>query len=125
MAIPKDHTEKLIEDFPVLFKGKTPRCGIWYGKGWDSLVRHLCDGICNVLADGEEIEVTQIKEKFGTLRFYTYPINVSDANYDLIGELTYLAAKESDSTCEKCGCPGETRDGSWIRTLCDDCAAEV
>jgi len=35
--------------------------------------------------------------------------------------LVAAAEKESSSVCESCSRPGRARDGSWIKTLCDDC----
>lgn len=60
--------------------------------------------------------VTQVKEKFGTLRFYA-PGN------DRIFRLINLAETMSAETCEDCGAYGKIREGSWIRVLCDKCAA--
>ena len=59
--------------------------------------------------------VQQVKEKFGTLRFYA-PGN--DRIYHLISLAEWLSAE----TCEDCGRYGKIREGGWIRTLCDKCA---
>jgi uncharacterized Zn finger protein (UPF0148 family) len=32
-----------------------------------------------------------------------------------------MAVSMSAITCEECGNPGRSRDGGWIRTLCDNC----
>jgi hypothetical protein len=58
--------------------------------------------------------VTQVKEKFGMLRFYA-PGN--DRIYDLID----LAERLSCVTCEVCGKYGKLRGHSWVRTLCNGC----
>lgn len=55
----------------------------------------------------------QVKEKFGTLRFYVNGGNEKAYNYIEFAEAL------SGSTCEECGAPGTTRGGGWIRTLCD------
>ena len=60
------------------------------------------------------LAVQQVKEKFGTLRYYC---NGSD-NMD---RLINLAKILSAVTCENCGKYGKIRQGGWIRTLCDDC----
>lgn len=57
----------------------------------------------------------QVKEKFGTLRYY-----MTFYNEDVEMEIS-KAEKLSSKTCESCGAPGKTRDGGWIRTLCDTC----
>ena len=63
-----------------------------------------------------QVHVDQIKEKFGTLRFYIHGGN--DAVYDYI----HLAETMSGITCEDCGSPGErSSPRGWIRTLCSVC----
>ena len=55
---------------------------------------------------------TQIKEKFGGLRFYVD--KASDNHYDYIS----FAETMSYCTCETCGAPGETYTDGWHKTLC-------
>lgn len=57
----------------------------------------------------------QIKEKFGTLRFYLD--NGTDEMYKLISEAEDL----SEETCEICSNPGELRNSGWIKVKCDNC----
>ena len=64
----------------------------------------------------EGVEIHQIKEKFGGLRFYVGP--ASDSLLNAIEDAESL----SFTICEDCGEPGKTRGGGWIRTLCDGCA---
>ena len=61
----------------------------------------------------------QVKEKFGTLRFYMTRYT------DEIRELISSAETLSSVTCEECGSPGEEKGGGWIRTLCNPCAKEL
>ena len=60
-------------------------------------------------------KASQVKEKFGGLRFYM--TCGTDEIYDLIEKAEALSYK----TCEECGQPGEEKPTSWIRTLCDGC----
>lgn len=60
----------------------------------------------------------QIKEKFGTLRVYL------DHADDRIMALMDMAERLSEVTCEQCGEPGELRTGGWLKTLCDEHAAQ-
>lgn len=60
------------------------------------------------------IEVQQIKEKFGGLRFY---YNGGDAH---IRGMETMAEVWASRTCETCGNKGERRPGGWIRTLCNE-----
>ena len=73
-----------------------------------------------VLASQREVPVfvaEQVKEKFGTLRFYFTGSREFDALVEMAEEL-------SATTCEECGAFGSLREGGWIRTLCDTHANE-
>jgi len=84
--------------------------------GWLQII-HDC--IAELIAAGWNRETTQIKEKFGGLRFY---INSgSDEIHEIISKYEDL----SYETCEVCGEVGELRkdcgwnDGLWYKTMCD------
>jgi hypothetical protein len=66
----------------------------------------------------EQVTVDQVKEKFGTLRFY---YTGGDKKID---GMVRMAESMSAVTCEKCGAPGKQTSGGWIRTLCDKHAAK-
>jgi len=69
----------------------------------------------------EQVVASQIKEKFGGLRFYYY------GGDEYIKGLEAMAESMSAVTCEECGCPGNsrsTKNKRWIRTLCDRHAEE-
>jgi hypothetical protein len=58
--------------------------------------------------------LTQVKEKFGTLRVYTC------GGDDAVERYVEFAEYFSSRVCEDCGAPGKLRTGGWLRTLCDD-----
>ena len=60
-------------------------------------------------------KASQVKEKYGGLRFYM--TCDTDEIFNLIEKAEALSLK----TCEECGQPGEEKGGGWIHTLCDDC----
>jgi len=62
---------------------------------------------------------SQVKEKFGGLRFY-----VQGATEKHWAYITF-AESMSYSTCEECGAPGETYTDGWHRTLCEAHAKEA
>lgn len=64
------------------------------------------------------IEVHQIKEKFGGLRFYY------EGGDEYVRGLVDMAESWASHTCETCGNLGKQRSGGWIRTLCDVHEAE-
>lgn len=63
-------------------------------------------------------KIEQVKEKYGTLRFYT---NFTTERIDTLIEYAELM---SACTCEKCGAPGIEYPIGWIRTLCHTHAVE-
>lgn len=65
-----------------------------------------------------QVQFTQIKEKFGTLRMYTTHID------DYIDGVISMADSMSCCTCEVCGVPGGRTKGGWITTLCRRCSKE-
>jgi hypothetical protein len=142
--------EDLYNKYPKIFRQKdlpaseTCMCwGICCGEGW----KHIIDAACSKLqklADEHNvnIEFAQVKEKFAELRLYIdiiYPDGhkLHTTTIDLIGvgsfikeernkiwkeahEITNEAERLSGETCEVCGNPGKPREGSWIKTLCDE-----
>jgi len=86
------------------------------GEGWRPLIQELIDKLDKL---PEDIYVTQIKEKFGTLRFYI--MSGSEIADGLIEEYEHKSAV----VCEVCGQTGRLRErGRWYKTLCDSCAVE-
>lgn len=61
-----------------------------------------------------KIQAVQVKEKFGTLRFYT------NCGNEYIDGLIAMAEAMSAVTCEECGKPGKVRGGGWIYVACDE-----
>jgi hypothetical protein len=62
-----------------------------------------------------QVTLDQVKEKFGTLRFYY------TGGDDYISGMVSLAESMSGVTCEDCGNPGERKGGGWVRTICTPC----
>jgi hypothetical protein len=62
-----------------------------------------------------QVTLDQVKEKFGTLRFYY------SGGDDYISGMVSLAESMSGVTCEGCGNLGERRGGGWIHTYCTPC----
>jgi hypothetical protein len=60
-----------------------------------------------------QVTLDQVKEKFGTLRFYY----TGGDNY--IDGMVRMAESMSGVICEECGAPGQRRGGGWIYTACD------
>lgn len=60
-----------------------------------------------------EVVAVQVKEKFGTLRFYT-----NGGDEYIYGAIS-MAEALSAATCETCGAPGKLRGIGWLYTACD------
>jgi hypothetical protein len=88
------------------------------GPGWYGLIDKLCIDIQKHIDDGkfEQIYASQVKEKFGSLRFY---IEYGD---DYIFDLIEEAEDISYTICEHCGSTKNVKQTKgWIKTLCEDC----
>ena len=97
--------EKLFTTFPNLYKQKclTPEetCMCWgfcCDDGWYDLIYDLSKKISQI---DPEVEVIQVKEKFGGLRFYVE--KVSKASAEEIYNLITIAENKSLTICENCG----------------------
>jgi hypothetical protein len=92
----------------LLFPGRFDDYRSWAGKlqhlGFKAFVRWPYTGFA----------VAQVKEKFGTLRFYC-------PSTGAIQTYIQLAERLSAVTCEECGRPGTANDSGWIRTQCEQC----
>ena len=60
-----------------------------------------------------QVVASQVKEKFGTLRFYY------SGGDNVIDGMVLMAESMSGVTCEECGSLGKSYGGGWITTLCD------
>ena len=113
------NTKKLYKDFQKLYRQHKlsiqESCMPWgfeCGDGWFDLIYDLSKKISKV---DQDCEATQVKEKFGTLRFYVQ--SGSDKVYSLIDK----AEKKSEKTCENCGKPGKLSTIGWYSVRCKKC----
>jgi len=111
--------EQLFKKYPKLLKKSTLNYGCENDSGWYWLINNLCNCIQRYIDQNsrvKQIEVTQIKEKFGGLRFYT---NHSET---LIEGMIWFAEALSYTICEKCGNnDAKPNSEGWIKTLCGVC----
>lgn len=84
---------------------------------WTNELREgIIDGslqLREIVPEVQQVALDQVKEKFGTLRFYY------TGGDEHISGMVRMAESMSAVTCEDCGAPGKSRNGGWIRTLCD------
>lgn len=122
----------LCERYPKIFADRhkpmteTAMCwGFECGDGWYNIIDKLCfqiqshidwvnRDVKNSDSKVSQVVASQVKEKFGTLRFY---YNGGD---DFIRGLETMAESMSAVTCEQCGKPGKLRGRGWLYTACDE-----
>ncbi len=116
-SLAQQNAEGFVEDLYSAF-------GCECNNGWYDLLDGLCSDIQRVYEDNNvpvDINVLQVKEKFGTLSFYAAvsgPENVRSRIYELIAD----AERKSKHVCEKCGKPGTLRtNNGWMSVMCDAC----
>jgi len=82
--------------------------------GWLPLVKEL---ISKLIALGWDKQLSQVKEKWGGLRFYI------NSGSDEVHALILEYENKSGHICEMCGEPGKTgkTNTGWIKTLCSNC----
>jgi hypothetical protein len=101
-----------------------PMFGFEVERGWINILGRLFDDIADIVRPtGRKLHIRQIKEKFGTLRFY-WSGPFDGQCFDRICEAVELAQFRSEATCEECGAPGALRNaGGWYAVRCDRHAA--
>ena len=121
--------DRLRQACPRLYKNDIAfECGHgWYNILHDLSVKieRILDEFSNthVVPEGEKDEFVemfaiQVKEKYGTLRFYM------SCETDKISNVIEEAEALSSQTCESCGAPAKIRGTSWMEVKCDNCFKE-
>jgi hypothetical protein len=95
------------------------------GVGWRPLIADLELKLRALVPD---YKVSQVKEKFGGLRYYANPGNVDEETSNQFYALIRAAEAKADVTCECCGRPGrltQRGEGGWYKTLCARCSRNL
>jgi hypothetical protein len=119
---------KLVEKYPKILRdhGGHPMhtCMHWgmeHGDGWYRLLDEGMARIqyfCDLCPSGVQLVADQIKEKFGTLRFYYSVTGATEIEYQILEDLINGMEGQSTRTCEVSGDHGYMcRRGGWLRTL--------
>ncbi|WP_218511956.1 hypothetical protein [Variovorax sp. dw_308] len=127
--------------FPYMFEGEA--ISMEFYDGWLPIFAQACEQIDEVLGDNKRgFYWRQVKEKFGTARFYyrmdgkrrlvvdviggaegniliKMPTNAGDSAADRIDAIVDQAEERTRTTCMVCGAPARTRpyDGYYL-TVC-------
>lgn len=126
----------LYEKYPKIFVEKdlsmqeTCMCwGIGTGDGWFELIDRLCATLqFHTDKNGyPQVVATQVKEKFGRLRFYhRYVEPETPPNfprpYEFLEGMIDFAEIMSENTCEICGEKGKVQTKNrWVSVRCEKC----
>jgi len=128
--------QQLCEKYPAMMVNRnkpmteTTMCwGFECGDGWYNILNALMGNIQHHIdwnnqnfekgytqyKQVPQVTLDQVKEKFGTLRFYY------TGGDDYVRGLVTMAESMSAITCETCGNPGTQTRGGWIKTICEPC----
>jgi hypothetical protein len=121
--------KELCEKYPKIFINRNSKIsknpiswGITCGDGWFEILNTACSLIqdrCDLVykREGKDIQVIalQIKEKFGSLRFYVV------GGDDYIRGIIAMAESSSTKICEDCGDAGKLYNEGWWITQCEKC----
>lgn len=84
------------------------------GPGW---VPHLLSLTAKLEKLGWDGKLRQVKEKFGTLRFY-WTNNIPGIMGEIAEDVVSHYEERTAYICEECGEFGELRYGGWTKCLC-------
>ena len=112
------NTEKLFKDFPILYRGHKKSLqqslmafGFEHSDGWFNLIYTLSEKLTKF----KDVEVAQVKEKYGSLRYY-----VNGGNEE-VEDLIEKAELQSETTCEICGKEGKIKEFcGWFKCRCEE-----
>ena len=142
--------EGFMEKYPILFQDRTKpitqSCMCWgidCPEGWLDILTNLCNKLellNNTVCKENKVKIvaTQVKEKFGTLRFYfdltPFWEEETDENtynliYDMVSDLINYAEHKTSNVCQVCGKPfwyekDKKVSKGWIGYYCEKCATE-
>jgi hypothetical protein len=147
----KDFLEMTREEFDKYMCSKYPNqfvernlpmsetCMCWgfdIGKGWYKILDSLCSKFDAIeKATGIVTTFQQVKEKYGSARFYCHPnaekskLDPQDVEkfFDMIYDLEARAEEKSSSTCSECGNYRyyDINVGRWIYDVCPKCFTNI
>ncbi len=105
--------DKLVLKWPKILGGRGyPEVG----DGWLGIIDDCCATLqysTDVLGM-PQVQAVQIKEKFGSLRFY------ADCCEGYQHDTISRAEMKSEVTCEVCGKPGKISGKYWLKATCEE-----
>lgn len=124
----EEFEQKLLKEFPNLYvdmygdmRHTCMAWGVNVEAGWHDIIYDLSKKLEEIIlampADQrKQFRASQVKEKYGTLRFY-----MTSETAEMSALINEAEAK-SEVTCEFCGADGSISEiGGWVKTLCSSC----
>lgn len=113
-----------MSDFPEQIQKRLDAgmgCGSGIGEGWMNIIVELDAKIAALVPD---YTISQIKEKFGGLRYYIGALQEDPGVFDKVYQLIRAAEEKADAACDQCGAPGQmcnpTKGSGWVATRCEE-----
>ena len=120
-------TDDLIAKYPTMLGNVY--CGFDAPNGWQHLLEELCADLDTL--NFPRLRVAQVKEKFGSLRFYIDiagkennepPTKEDELIVDAIHALISEAEIKSAKICEDCGSSATIKNTTgWMTCICETC----
>lgn len=112
-------TGKIVEDYDYSWTELDAMPSGWLAAFGEA----MCEDINKVLmtwpeSARKEFRITQIKEKYGELRFYT------NCTTEELGKVIQKYTDLSRKTCIVCGAPATRVTTGWISPYCDNCVSK-
>jgi hypothetical protein len=102
-------------------KHNLPNCiGAGVPAQWEPVVSDAILKIQELIDQGRDIHIRQIKEKFGSLRIY-----VAGTDWHLCESIIAEAETKCNGICVECGSTDDVKratkkDSGWLQTLCKE-----
>jgi len=127
----EDLEKSLFKKYPILYSEEdvNSKSLLFNGfnclDGWYNIIDRLSNTLENLNnIDKRCIHATQIKEKFGILRFYyTHDNTWTDKQFEEVNNIIRRYENMSSHICEKCGSEEGKRisNNGWIMIRCNKC----
>lgn len=118
-------TEQMKKTYPTVFEDNFYfECG----PGWANLISEIARFISSRT---NKCKASQVKEKFGTLRFYIdCGDGIDEEKYNEIAQFISAIERRSARICEECGVELDENNRVkgrkyWIRSMCEDCSKKI
>ncbi len=128
-----ENLQAITEKYPRIFKDINSDVLVVseIPEGWINLVDNLCADLNNLMEEMDpenttNLVVLQVKEKFGSLRFYYHIDTENNSLYQRLKEAIHRAEVNSQTVCQFTGQHGELcMHNRWLMVLCEDKRIEL